>query len=217
MPTDPPGGRPSIPDAIVGPRVVAIGRGLDARRLVEVAEALRRGGVRAFELTLDSRDAVGGITTLTSRYGADDLLVGAGTVLTIEDAKRAVDAGACFLVSPHLDASLVDWAASRGLAAFPGAFSPTEILEAWRAGAAAVKLFPASVLGPAFVREHRGPFRDIPLIPTGGVTLETAPAFVAAGAVAVGLGSWLTGIGDAATIEERARRLIGALIDAGRR
>jgi 2-dehydro-3-deoxyphosphogluconate aldolase / (4S)-4-hydroxy-2-oxoglutarate aldolase len=206
--------RPAIPEAISGPRVVAIGRRLDRARILEVAEALRRGGVRAFELTLDGDDALDAIAALTARFTPDELLVGAGTVLSIDAAAAALDHGARFLVSPHTDPELVGWAAARAVPAFPGALTPTEILAAWRAGAAAVKLFPASAVGPAFVREHRGPFRDIPLIPTGGVTAESAPAFIAAGAVAVGLGSWLTGSGDPAAVEARARELVRALAGA---
>jgi 2-dehydro-3-deoxyphosphogluconate aldolase/(4S)-4-hydroxy-2-oxoglutarate aldolase len=143
--------------------------------------------------------------------GRDGLLLGAGTVLSVDAAERAVEAGAGFLVAPHTDPTIVEWAAARGIPTFPGALTPTEILAAWRAGAAAVKLFPASAVGPAFVREVRGPFRDIPLVPTGGVTAETAPSFIAAGAVAVGLGSWLTGSGDPATVAERAREVVDAL------
>jgi 2-dehydro-3-deoxyphosphogluconate aldolase/(4S)-4-hydroxy-2-oxoglutarate aldolase len=94
---------------------------------------------------------------------------------------------------------------------FPGAFTPTEALRAWRAGATAVKLFPASAVGPSFVRELRGPLPEVPLIPTGGVTVETAPAFIAAGAVAIGIGSWLTGGGDPDAIGERGRQLVEAL------
>jgi 2-dehydro-3-deoxyphosphogluconate aldolase/(4S)-4-hydroxy-2-oxoglutarate aldolase len=207
--TDP--ARPVIPTAITGPRVVAIGRRLAPAAIVEVAEAVRRGGVRAFELTLDGDGALEAISELCGRFSPDEMLVGAGTVLDVAAAARAVDAGARFLVSPHTDPELVTWAATRGIPAFPGALTPTEILGAWRAGAAGVKLFPASAVGPSFVREHRGPFRDIPLIPTGGVTAETAPAYIAAGAVAVGLGSWLTGSGDPATVEARARELVEAL------
>src|SRR5439155_6667975 len=125
---------------------------------------------------------------------------GAGTVLDEASAEEAIRAGATFLVMPHLDDHLVRWAVERGVPAFPGAFSPTEILSAWRAGASAVKLFPASAVGPAFVREFRGPFPEIPLIPTGGVTLESAEAFVTAGATALGLGSWLMGGHDAALV-----------------
>jgi len=189
---------------------VAIGRGLPAERIERIAEGLVAGGVRAFEVTLNSPDAFGAISALAVRWG-ERLLVGAGTVLDVEGAAQAVDSGARFIVSPHTESDLIDWAVARGLPVFPGALSPTEILTAWRAGATAVKLFPASVAGPAFVREFRGPFRDIPLIATGGVTIESAPAFLGAGAVAVGIGSWLTGDGEPDGIAERAVRLIGSL------
>ena len=129
-------------------------------------------------------------------------------------AQRALDAGARFLVSPHLDVELVRWAAARGVPFFPGVLTPTEILAAWRAGAAAVKLFPASVAGPALVRELRGPLPDIPLMPTGGVTLESAPVFIAAGAVGVGMGGWLTGDGAAAGIQQRAISIVAAVAEA---
>lgn len=203
-------GRPSIPEQIAGPRVLAIGRGLPADRLEPIAEGLFAGGIQAFEITLNSPDAFGAIAALAERW-AQRLLVGAGTVLTVEQAARAAGAGARFIVSPHTDPALIDWAVARGLPVFPGAFSPTEILVAWNAGATAIKLFPASVAGPGFVREFRGPFRDIPLIATGGVTIDSAPGFVAAGAAAVGVGSWLTGDGEAEGVAERAARLIRSL------
>lgn len=199
---------------IAGPRVVAIGRGLPADRVERIAEGLVAGGIRAFEITLNSPDAPGAITALAARWG-QHLLVGAGTVLDATEAAVAVDAGAGFIVSPHTDAALIDWAVARGVPVFPGAFSPTEILLAWRAGATAVKLFPASVAGPGFVREFRGPFRDIPLIATGGITIESAPAFLAAGAAAVGMGSWLTGDGEPEGIADRAGRLVRALTGSG--
>ena len=125
-----------------------------------------------------------------------------------------MDAGATFLVMPTTDTELVAWAAARGIPAFPGAATPTEILAAWRAGAAAVKLFPASALGPSFVRECLGPFPDIPLVPTGGVTAETAGAFITAGAIAVGLGSWLVGDGAADGVTRRARQVVDAVASA---
>lgn len=189
---------------------MAIGRGLPPDRVERIAEGLVAGGIRAFEITLNSPDALAGISTLAARWDGR-LLVGAGTVLDIDGAQQAVDSGARFIVSPHTDPALIDWAVGRGRPVFPGAFSPTEILAAWNAGATAVKLFPASVVGPAFVREFRGPFRDIPLIATGGVTLESAPWFLAAGAAAVGMGSWLTGDGEPDAIADRASALVRAL------
>jgi 2-dehydro-3-deoxyphosphogluconate aldolase/(4S)-4-hydroxy-2-oxoglutarate aldolase len=120
-------------------------------------------------------------------------------------------AGASFLVAPHLDLEVVGWAAGRGVPMLPGAATPTEVLAAWRGGAAAVKVFPASSLGPTFLREMRGPFPDIPLQPTGGITVENAGDFVRAGAIAVGMGSWLFAGGDAASVTERARQATDAV------
>jgi 2-dehydro-3-deoxyphosphogluconate aldolase / (4S)-4-hydroxy-2-oxoglutarate aldolase len=145
------------------------------------------------------------------------LVVGAGTVLSIDAARRAIDRGAAFLVAPHIDTDVVAWAAERGVPMFPGAATPTEALTAWRAGAAGVKVFPASSLGTTFVRELRGPFPDLPLIPTGGVSADNAAAYIEAGAVAVGIGSWLFGDGSVASIAERARLAIEAVANASSR
>jgi 2-dehydro-3-deoxyphosphogluconate aldolase/(4S)-4-hydroxy-2-oxoglutarate aldolase len=204
-----------VPEAILVGRVVAIARGLDPSSMVDIAGALIDGGVTAFEVTLNSRSALDAIAAVRAAVPAGRLLVGAGTVLDRASAEAAVGAGAQFLVMPHTDLELIDWAAGRDVPVFPGAFTPTEILAAWRAGATAVKLFPASAVGPSFVRELRGPLPEIPLIPTGGVTAENAPDFIRAGAVAVGLGSWLTGAGDPATIRARATQLTEAIRGAG--
>lgn len=205
--------RLAVPDAIIRSRVIAIARGLDPESLIRIGEGLAGGGVGAFEVTLNSPGALRALEALAARFGAEELLIGAGTVLTIAEARAAIAAGARFIVMPHTDPALIEYAATRGIPAFPGAFTPTEILAAWRAGAAAAKLFPASAVGPLFVRELRGPLPDIPLVPTGGVTIETAPRFIAAGAVAVGLGSWLTGDGDPAGIAERGAHLVAVLGD----
>ena len=209
--TDAPVSRPSIPSLIAQGRVIAIGRHLDPASVLAIGEALAAGGIHAFEVTMNSASAVAAIEALTARFRPDELLVGAGTVLDEAQAQAAVDAGARFLVMPHFDARIIEWAVRHDVPAFPGAFTPTEILAAWRAGAAAVKLFPASAVGPTFVRELRGPLPQIPLIPTGGVTVENAPAFLAAGALAVGMGSWLTGGGDPAVIRGRATAVVAAL------
>jgi 2-dehydro-3-deoxyphosphogluconate aldolase/(4S)-4-hydroxy-2-oxoglutarate aldolase len=203
--------RPPIPPGIVSGKVIAIGRGLAPSAILPVAASLAGSGVQAFEITLNSPAPMEAIAALAARFDPHDLLIGAGTVLDIAAAEAAVDAGARFLVMPHTDVDLIAWAAERGIPCFPGAFTPTEVLRAWRAGASAVKLFPASVVGPAFVRELRGPLRAIPLIPTGGVTLDSAPAFVAAGAVAVGVGSWLTGPGEPDEVALRARQIVAAI------
>lgn len=208
--------RPGIPEAVTRSRVIAIGRRLDPATVPAIGEALAAGGIGAFEVTMNSEAALEVIAALASRFSPDHLLVGAGTVLTEAQAEDAVAAGARFLVAPHLDLAIVRWAAERGIPAFPGCLTPTEILAAWRAGAAAVKLFPASAVGPSFVRELRGPLPEIPLVPTGGITLESAADFVGAGAAAIGMGSWLTGSGDPAVVAERASAIVRSLGEAGR-
>jgi 2-dehydro-3-deoxyphosphogluconate aldolase/(4S)-4-hydroxy-2-oxoglutarate aldolase len=205
--------RPAIPAGITAGRIVAIGRRVSAERAPAIAEALAAGGVRAFELTLNEpeTDALRSIEAVARAAGELGLDLGAGTVLSIEAAGRAIDAGATFLVMPHLDRELVAWAVARGIPTLPGCATPTEIFLAWSAGASAVKLFPASSAGPGFVREMRGPFPEIPLVPTGGVTLETAPAFIAAGAIAIGMGGWLLGEGEPTGVRRRAAAAVAAL------
>lgn len=202
--------RPPIPSVIQAGRVIAIGRNLDPDRAVRVGELLADAGVPAFEITLQGPAAFEAIRALRARLG-DRLLIGAGTVLDVAAASAAVDAGATFLVMPVTDVEVISWAAGRGVPAFPGALSPTEVLTGWRAGASAIKLFPASVGGPALLRELRGPFPDIPLVPTGGVTAENARSLIAAGAVAVGVGGWLAGSPDESTLRERAAALMAAV------
>ena len=181
------------------------GRRLDPRLVDGVAGALIDAGVAAFEITLNEpeADALGSIERLARGFG-DRMLVGAGTVRSIDAARRAIDAGATFLVSPHTDEALVRWAAARGIPALPGALTPTEVVRAWDAGAAAVKLFPAGIGGPGYRRELRGPLTEIAYVPTGGVSAENAGDFIRAGAVAVGLGTWLIGDGAPDGVRERA-------------
>lgn len=208
--------RPPIPAGVLVGRVIAIGRNLDPAVVPAICDALVESGIRAFEVTLTSQSALETIALLARRYAEVDLSIGAGTVLQIDEARVAVDAGARYLVMPHLDVEIVAWASSHGIPSFPGCQTVTEALTAWRAGASAVKLFPASVVGTAFVRELRGPLPQIPLVPTGGVTVDNAPAFIAAGAIAVGMGSWLTAGGDVAVIHARARQLTAALAGQAR-
>jgi 2-dehydro-3-deoxyphosphogluconate aldolase/(4S)-4-hydroxy-2-oxoglutarate aldolase len=214
--SDLPERRPPIPEEIHASRVIAIGRRLERNSVPQVAEALVAGGVRAFEVTLDSPDAIDAIRLLAERHADGTLLVGAGTVLDMASATAAIQAGARFLVSPHTDVELIKWAAGRRMPFFPGAFTASEILAAWRAGAAAVKLFPASAVGPAYVREMRGPLASVPLIPTGGVTADNAAAFIAAGALGVGVGSWLIADGSPDRIRQRATQLMSAVQSATR-
>ena len=138
----------------------------------------------------------------------DRVLVGAGTVLDAATAQAALDAGARFLVSPHIDADWCGRSPSSGVPWIPGAFTATEVLRAWRAGAVVVKLFPAGSVGPGYLKDLLGPLRDIPLLPTGGVTLENAASFLQAGAWGLGMGSAL--VSPAARRRGTVRRASGA-------
>ena len=169
--------------------------------------------MRVIELTLNEPEAsaLAAIKALADAADGLGALVGAGTVLSVEAAGRAVDAGARFIVSPHTDADVVTWCASNGVPCFPGALSPTEFLTAWNAGASAVKLFPASAVGTGYLKQIAGPLPGIPMVPTGGVSAETAGDWIAAGAVAVGMGGWLIGDGDPDGVTARARQVAVAV------
>jgi 2-dehydro-3-deoxyphosphogluconate aldolase/(4S)-4-hydroxy-2-oxoglutarate aldolase len=210
--------RPDIPGRLEHSRIVAILRRTDPGAAVATAEALVAGGIPALEVTCDSPGAVDMIRTI-SRVLGDRVLVGAGTVLDATTAHAALDAGAEFLVSPHVDADLVSAFARRGVAWIPGAFTATEVLLAWRAGAVVVKLFPAGSVGPGYIKDLLGPLRDVPLLPTGGVTLENAASFLQAGAWGLGMGSalvapQLVSAGRFDELQDRARRLSQTIADS---
>ena len=172
-------------------RVIAILRRVEPReRLLALADELVADGIRVLEITLDSPDAAGDLRAVRDRV-RERAWVGAGTIRTTDQIRAAIDAGAAFGVGPVLDRAVIDAALAAGLPFVPGAATPTEADSAWRAGATFVKLFPGSSLGPGFVRELRGPLPEIETIVTGGVDQTNAAAFLAAGAVAVGVGSAL--------------------------
>jgi 2-dehydro-3-deoxyphosphogluconate aldolase/(4S)-4-hydroxy-2-oxoglutarate aldolase len=196
-------------DALIDAGAVAVVRLPDASRGEAVVAALLAGGVRAVEVTMTTAGALELMVRLTSSFG-DALLLGAGSVLTAEDARRAIEAGAQYIVSPVCDDDVLQTAHARDIPAMPGAFTPTEILRAHRAGADMVKVFPAESLGPAYIRGVLGPLPFLELMPTGGVTPGNVGEWIAAGAVAVGLGSALVdprlvNSGDFADITQRAR------------
>ena len=205
--------RPAIPDLVRLSKVIAIGRNVAAADAPRVGEAFVAGGVHVIELTLNEpeADALAAISALARV--ADDLgvLTGAGTVLSTAAAERAVAAGARFIVSPHTDRALIAWCVAHGVPCFPGALTPTEIQAAWSAGASAVKLFPAAAVGTGYLKLLAGPFPDIPLVPTGGVSAQTAGDWIAAGGVAVGMGGWLIGDADPGRVTERARQVVEAI------
>ena len=202
--------RTPLPQEVTDSRVVAVMRGLDTGRAVDVAGAAREGGVAVFEVTMDSPGAARTIEALTSRGH----VVGAGTVLSTGDAREAIESGARFLVSPHTDERIVGWATESGHPIVPGAYTPTEIVSAWRLGASAVKLFPASVGGPDLVRAVVAPLGNVPLMVTGGVDATNIAAYLSSGAVAAGVGGWLVACDDLETVQQRAAMLAVAATGA---
>lgn len=201
-------------EALVTTRVVAILRAENASRAEAVVDVLLENGIRSLELTLTTKGALDVVERLAANV-PDGTDLGMGTVLTADDVDRAVDAGARFVVSPSVVPAVIEAATRRGVASYPGAFTPTEIHTAWSAGASAVKLFPGGALGPAYLKAVRAPLPDIPLVPTGGVAVEAVGAWLDAGAVAVGLGSPLIGDalapdGDLDALAERARAVCAA-------
>jgi 2-dehydro-3-deoxyphosphogluconate aldolase/(4S)-4-hydroxy-2-oxoglutarate aldolase len=170
-------------------RIVAILRGCDPLHVLPIAEALYAGGIRLLEITLNSPGAFEAIEAAVVSLG-DRMVIGAGTVLEAAEATSAIAAGAKFILSPSLDAAVIRRTIDLGAVSIPGAFTPTEILEAWRKGAHIVKVFPASI-GPAWFRDIRGPLPQIPLMATGGVSVSNIRDFDKAGAVAFGIGSSL--------------------------
>lgn len=169
-------------------KVIAVIRMTDTARLMDVIGAIRKGGVEWIEITMVVPDAIEVLKEVAHRQGGS-AVIGAGTVLDPETARLAILAGAEFIVSPILNLEVVELAHRYDRLAIPGAFSPTEILTAWEAGADVVKVFPATALGPTFIKDVRGPLPQVKLCPTGGVTVENAGEFIAAGAACVGIGT----------------------------
>jgi 2-dehydro-3-deoxyphosphogluconate aldolase/(4S)-4-hydroxy-2-oxoglutarate aldolase len=183
--------RSAVADVIRRERLVAVLRRVAPQeRLVALVEELVDAGVRVVEVTFDAPTAAADLRACRAAVGAGscDVLVGAGTLRSVDAIAAALDAGADFGVSPLFDPFVLEAALARRLPFVPGALTPTEIDAAWRAGATFVKLFPASSVGPTHVRELRGPMAEIELIPTGGIDGSSARAYLAAGAVAVGIG-----------------------------
>jgi 2-dehydro-3-deoxyphosphogluconate aldolase / (4S)-4-hydroxy-2-oxoglutarate aldolase len=170
--------------------VVAVIRVNEPDRLRAVVDALAAGGVRALEVTMTVPRAVDLIREIASTLPGGFLL-GAGTVVDAETVKRVTDAGARFVVSPVFRREVIAACHERDVPVMPGCFTPTEILDAWDAGADVVKVFPATALGPGFFRDVRGPLPQIKMMPTGGVSVENAGDWIKAGAVAVGVGTAL--------------------------
>lgn len=170
--------------------VLAVIRGPSADLTVRMVEALMAGGVKGIEITYSTPNAEEVVRALTEKCG-DDILLGMGTLTRPEQAQSAKAAGAHFLVSPICDPELVKAMTASGLVVMAGALTPTEVFQAYRLGSDVVKIFPGSLTGPSYIKALRGPFPNIPMMPTGGVSESNLGDWFAAGVVAVGAGSEL--------------------------
>lgn len=186
-----------------------------ARRTVD---ALVEAGVLGIEITYSTPDAASVIADIKQSYG-DEVLVGAGTLVTHAQVAEAAEAGASYLVSPGLDDEVVASMRATSLAAMAGVLTPTEVMRGVRLGVDVMKLFPGSLGGPSYLRSLRGPFPDVPFMPTGGVSADNVGDWLAAGAIAVGAGGELASAGDISSgdfagIREKGRRFLAAIREA---
>ena len=176
---------------LVDSGVVAVMRGANADTIIDVASALEAGGVTAFEITADNPDAMDLIAEVSASFDDSTAIVGAGTVLDSETARDAITSGAEFVVGPTFDPGVVETCNRYGVPVAPGVLTPTEALSAYEAGADIAKVFPASSVGPGHLSSIAGPLPQIPLMPTGGISLDNVADYIEAGAAVVGAGSAL--------------------------
>lgn len=168
--------------------IVGIVRGLPAEDMIAVAKAFANAGLTTIEITLNTPGALETITLLDRELG-DVLNIGAGTVCSVEELDLAVSAGATFIVTPVINPAVISKCVANKITIFPGAYTPSEIYQAWAMGAEMIKVFPATKLGVGYIRDVLAPLNKVRLMPTGGVSLENLEDFFNAGAVAVGMGS----------------------------
>ncbi|MBM7622662.1 bifunctional 4-hydroxy-2-oxoglutarate aldolase/2-dehydro-3-deoxy-phosphogluconate aldolase [Sporohalobacter salinus] len=197
---------------IVDSGVVAVIRGMEADKVVNIVDALLEGGVKAIEITLNTPGAIDLIEEVSEKVENTEAIVGAGTVLDGETARSAILAGAEFVFAPNLNQDVIEVCNRYGTVVIPGVMTPTEIVNAYQAGADLVKVFPAGVLGPKYIKSVKGPLDHIPMMPTGGVNLDNAADFIEAGVVALGVGSDLIdkeaiAEGNYKVITEKAKQL----------
>lgn len=180
--------REEILGRILDRRAIAVIRMADSTKIIQVVEAILKGGVECVEITMTVPDAIRVIEDVAAAIG-DQALIGSGTVLDGDTARRTIEAGAQFVVAPIFNPDVVKVVHEYDRVVIPGAFSPAEIIAAWDAGADVVKIFPATVLGPKYIKDLQGPLPHIRLCPTGGVTVNNAGDWIKAGAACVGIGS----------------------------
>ena len=186
---------------------IAIMRAQSSEQLIAAADAIKAGGVRVIEVTMTTPGALEIIAQASKKYG-DQVLFGAGSVLDAETARTAILAGAGFVVAPTLNLEVIALCNRYSIPVVPGCYTPTEMLTAWEAGADMVKLFPASVGGPALVKAILAPLPQLEIVPVGGVDLDTAADFIRSGAAALGIGSSLINqkLLDSGDMQELTRR-----------
>lgn len=204
-------------DSIKKSRVVVIIRMSDSRKIIEVAKALRKGGIRCLEIPMTVPNALDLIRKF-SQDTAFDSIIGAGTVLDVEMARAAIFAGAEYIVGPNTDFNIIKVCKRYHKVAIPGAFTPTEILNAWKRGADIVKVFSARFGGPKYISDLKGPFPQIDLMPTGGVRIDNAADFIREGACAVTIGRDLLdkkaiAEGNFIVLTEKAKQLIKNIME----
>jgi len=199
--------------------VIPVVRASSADEAMRAIDAIRAGGISVLEITMTVPGAVGLIEQVAATCG-EDVLVGAGTVLDPETATACISAGAKFVVSPALNLDTIAYCRRHDIAVMPGALTPTEVVEAWNAGADFVKVFPAGAVGgPGYLKALKAPLPQIELVPTGGVSLKTAADFIKAGAAALGIGADLVDLkaireGQSQLITERARQFVQIVREA---
>jgi 2-dehydro-3-deoxyphosphogluconate aldolase / (4S)-4-hydroxy-2-oxoglutarate aldolase len=180
----------SLLQEIIDSGVVAVIRGAKSDTIIPIAESLLAGGVKAIEITAETPGAIQLIEKVSVELG-DKVIAGAGTVLDPETARMAIMHGAKFIFSPTINIETINMTKRYGVISVPGAMTPTEILSGYENGADIIKVFPANILGPSYLKDVHGPLPQIPLMPTGGINIENTASYIKAGAVAVGVGSTL--------------------------
>ena len=199
--------------------IIPVIRAASADEAMQAIDAIRDGGISVFEITMTVPGAAALIERVSKRYG-NEALVGAGTVLDAEAAQACISSGAQFVVSPSLNLETIEYCRRHDVAMMPGALTPTEVVQAWKAGADFVKVFPAGALGGAsYIKSLKAPLPQIELVPTGGVALTTAGDFIRAGAAALGVGTDLVDLkaireGNAQLVTDRAKQFVEIVREA---
>ncbi|MDQ1172546.1 2-dehydro-3-deoxyphosphogluconate aldolase/(4S)-4-hydroxy-2-oxoglutarate aldolase [Microbacterium testaceum] len=198
-----------LPSRTVSSKLVVVARASAASDYAPVLASLAEAGVQSVELTLTTPGTFDAFADLRASFDGD---LGIGTVTNLDQLERAIAVGADYVVTPITSTALVERAVAAGMPIIPGGLTPTELFASWSAGASAVKVFPAGQVGPGYLKDLRGPFPDIAIVPSGGVDADSAAAWLAAGAVAVSVGGPLLGDafrgGDLGALRERAERFV---------